>query len=599
MPKKFDDYENSMSQTLHSDSDDEEPAAKKMKMPSETGGDLSFKGRRPSSPEYEGLIKVKKEVYKMLHVSVDVRRMEEVTNLEVWCMVHKLYKCFCKGHLPVERPSLDVLKKVETFKPLPAAKPAQTVPNHESSRETSLKKPPQVTPQPEPEEPLVDDGYSRRVLPVILNGHKQKPRLSAVLNGSADNLRKIEIVNLCDLINGGIGPIFINVYDDKSLRLNPILRSVLNNKNAIIYFDGAGYFIDKSRVDVKKLDFSSVSQELDHPIFIIQAKENCPPPVSSLMDTDFVKILFKKDCEEVIHIRDKIALKELEEIIESILRNVKKKIQSKIEGEPSDLVKEQLLKITRDRTSSVSNSESNSSTHSSPLSFEGRKLKEAPPPGMNTILMQQFNKIFSSRMQTLVGMISSNTLGLSPSNEMLNKFYLYQWSLLLKSFDEGLIQIWQVRLESESNEGYQMLALTDSREVPEIEHANKENIVNIRKLNISDDTIELTRLILLRVENAAMKNMTILLYGCKDYFRICGILKSKEDYVKGFVARPTRETHPRIAAKIQKIYHIWYASRKQQSEKAVETIKESERIVRAEPRLAEIGDKKKARQFLE
>jgi hypothetical protein len=207
-------------------------------------------------------------------------------------------------------------------------------------------------------------------------------------------------------------------------------------------------------------------------------------------------------------------------------------------------------------------------------------LTEAPPPGVDTPLMQEFNKIFSSRMQRLVSMVSSNTLGLRPSEEMLNKFYIYQWSLLLKSFEEDLVQIWQVRLESEGGTGYQMMALTDSRDVPEIEHARKEDIVNIRKLKMSDNITELTRMILLRVEKASTKNMTIVMYGCKGYLRVCGILNSKETYKGGFVAKPSRSTHPRIAAKIQKVYNIWHGSKMAREKKRLETenqLKEAEK----------------------
>ena len=570
-PKKFDDYENTMTKSFNSESDDE-PASKKLKCSNaDTEGILAYESQRSSvlSQDYEELKAIKQEVKKMLHVSVDVRRMDEVDNVEAWCMVHKLYKCFCKRLLSVERfcskeTAVDKVhqKLLNSTQPTNSIQPQTSV---VASKVINSKKSTVSTPEqflsPKSEEKLIDDGFSRRVLPVNIEKNKMKTRASAILN-SYDGLPKIEIVNLCELINGGIGPIFINVYDDKAMRLNPILRSVLNNKSALIYFDGTGYFIDKTRVDVNKLDFSSVLEELEHPIFIIQAKEDFPLPVSSTMTDDYVKVLFNLDSEEVIQICDKTALKELVEIIESILRNVRKKIETKINGELNDLVKEQLSMLTRDRSKSTSTTDSVSSNHSSPLSFQGNKLTEAPPPGHKTQLMEEFNQIFSSRMKRLVGLINSNTMGLSPSNEMLNKFYIYQWHLLLQSFEEDLIQIWQVRLESENGEGFQMMALTDSREIPEIEHARKENIVNIRKLKFSDDISELTRLILLRVEKASMKNMTILLYGCKGYFRICGILNSKDDYVNGFVAKPTRATHPRIAAKIQKIYHIWYASRK-------------------------------------
>lgn len=566
VPKKFEDYENTVSKSLAmSDSERDEPASKKQKT---KGEEFKPRLKQPETNTPEELFSIKQEIKKMLHVSVDVRRLEFLDDVEPWCMVHKLYKCHCKGLMTKEAipvPALEPPRKITEFKKL-------ELPKNVMPKKVELPTP--VT----PEEQLVDDGFSRRVLPVTLDNSKVKksPEMSAMIN-SIDRLPKMEIVNLCDLINGGIGPIFINVYDDRTMRLNPILRSVLNNKSAIIYFEGFAYFVDKKRVDINKLDFRKMEPELEHPIFIVQGKDAIPPPISSTMADDFVNFLFHKNSNSFIQIIEKNALKEISVIIESILRNVRKKIEAKVGTDTNDLVKEQLSMLTQDRSRSTSFS----STNSSPLSFNGHRLAEAPPPGMNTPMMQEFNKIFSIRMQRLVALIGSNTLGLKPSNEMLNKFYIYQWHFMLQSFEEGLIQIWQVRLEGESGTGYQMLVLTDTRDVPEVEHAKREHIVNIRKLKLSENITELTRMILLRVENASMKNMTVLFYGCKGYMRICGILNSKDNYLSSFVAKPTRATHPRIAAKIQKIYHIWHASKACRDKRKQEIEKENSiRILR-------------------
>lgn len=571
-PKKFDDYEKSGSRATLSDTERDEPSTKKAKVDA-NDEDKAFKGRLRGTDQncsVEEMKSIKQEVRKMIHVSVGVRRLRQLDSIEAFCLVHNLYKCHCKGAMLAE--GVYVLKPVEVIKPTekpPPLKPQPICSTAIKAREVHVKTPftstlHQSTEASAPEdenEYLIDDGYSRRVLPVSIDAKKVKrPSATAVFN-SSEGLPKIEIVNLSDLINSGIGPIYINVYDDKTMRLNPILRSVLNNKSAIVYFDGIGYFVDKTRVNVNKLDFSSLETRLEHPVFIIQSKDDFAPPVSSTMTDDFVKILYRNDSNQVLKIIDRSALHEIGGIIDSILRNVRRKLEAKFEGEPTELVREQLSMLTKEGSRSRSNSASVSSTGSSPLSFQGLKLLEAPPPGTDTAIMQEFNQIFSSRMQRLVALVGSNTLGLRASNEMFNKFYIYRWSLLLKSFEEDLIQVWQVRLESESGEKYQMMALTDTRDVPEIEHAKKDDVVNIRFLSLSDNITELTRLLLLRVENAKMKNMTILFYGCRGYLRICGILNSKEPYVNGFVAKPTRATHPRIAAKIQKIYHVWHTSR--------------------------------------
>lgn len=588
IPKKFDDYLNPVGKGNEL-SDFDEPATKKAKLAAakakiDQSNDESYKARQArfasTNQSSDELKTIKDEVNKMLHVRVQLRRLQQLNYFEPWCMIHQLYKCQCKGTVVSDKvftlkPPSDVTKKDSIVKPLlsDAAKQAQLMFRRNVQKSALINdtqpllvnatRPLQNGSSPMETDDLPDDGAARRVLPLSKTYQANKGPLSnALINGAVGD-KKIEVTNLADLINGRVGPIFINVYDDRTMRLNPILRSVLNNRSAIIYCDGSGYFVDKKRVDVRKLDFSPMADDVENPIFIIQAKDDFPPPVSSTMNDDFIKFVFKKDSSSVMPITDKKSLNEVGQIIESILRNIRKKIEMQLGNDRSELVKEQLSMITRDRSRSNSMT-SISSTNSSPLSFQGQRLTEAPPPGLDTPLMMEFNKIFSSRMQRLVQQLNNNILGLRPSNEMLNKLCIYQWSLLLKSYEEDLVQIWQVSLDGKFGAKYHVLVLTDSREKPDVEFARKEFIVNIRSLSLSDNITELTRLILLRVENATTKNMTILMYGCKGYLRMVGMLNSNEAYQNGFVAKPTRSTHPRIAAKIQKIYHIWHASKRQQ-----------------------------------
>lgn len=584
-PKRFDDYMNPVlkNSTL---SDSDEPTVKKQKVKQNFSGcefSSTFKPHVPVvNSEYtiDEVKAIKKEVYKMIHVNVEVRRLEHLDAIEPWCIVHCLYKCTCKGAL-LEGDAFNYAQVMETKRIQQQQQireqqhfrerilhDQQLAKEQQQAREQILllkkmvrkKETMPVLMNPESEEDLVDDGHSRRVLPVFVDASKpKKPSTRAILSDN-DGLPKIEIVNLSELFNGGVGPIYIHIYDARSNRLNPILRTILNNKSALVYVDGCAYFVDKKRVNVNKLNFQSIEEDLDHPIFIMQSKEDFPSPVSSTMSSDFIKLLFSKSSESIIQVRDKSWLREIAVIIESILRNVKRKIESKLGNHRSELVNEQLSMITRDRSKSTSSS-SISSTQSSPLHFNGQRLHEAPPPGLNTPLMKEFNSIFGARMQRLCAVIRSNTLGLRPSDELVNKLYIYRWNLLLQSFEEDLIQVWQANLESETGERYVLMAMNDSHEPPEIENVDKKNIVNIRRLQLSDNITELTRLILLRVENSTMKNMTVLLFGCKGYFRMCGVLNSKEEFVNGFVAKPTRAAHPRLAAKIKKIYNIWYASK--------------------------------------
>ena len=112
-----------------------------------------------------------------------------------------------------------------------------------------------------------------------------------------------------------------------------------------------------------------------------------------------------------------------------------------------------------------------------------------------------------------------------------------------------------------------MMVVTKNNLRPYIENVKKEKITNIRHLSLTNDSItELTRLLILRADNSKTQFMTVLLFGCKGYFKIHGVLKNAENFWNGFVSKPNRTSHPRLTAKVQKIYNIWYGLKKAKCE---------------------------------
>jgi len=507
---------------------------------------------------HEETKQLKEAVKKWIHVNVDIQKLENLEDIQPWCMLHNLYKCSCKTIVPKEMPLGQTNKEITNILD------KETADIIEVPKEISTNSPRKEPLECNEEMEVVEisnnenDENSRRVLPM----ESDKPRKSScevqddidMEEENKENAPKMEILNISELVNGGIGPIYINIYDTKVNRLNQIFRSILNNKVALVYLDGLGYYLDMKKIDVMKLKFDEIRDELDHPVFIIRPKNYKSDEESPKICGDFVSLLFKDDSELLKQIMDKSLLKEVSRIIEIILQSVRKKIEAQIGDEPTDFVKEQLSLITRDRLNSNS---SVSSADTSPLHFDGKQLERAPPPGFETEMMKDFNRIFSMRMQKLCAIIRSNSLGLHPLDGYVNKFYIYKWNLLLQSFEEDLINIWQVRLNDEVDKNYFMYIITNTSKPPYVENADTENITNIRSLPFSNISA-LIKMILLRIENSKTTNMTVLLFGCKGYFRICGLLNSKENYFDRVSAKPTKQTHPRLTAKIQKVYNIWY-----------------------------------------
>ncbi|KAL7025919.1 hypothetical protein ACKWTF_013701 [Chironomus riparius] len=528
---------------------------------------------------HEETKQLKEAVKKWIHVNVDIQKLEHLDDIQPWCMLHNLYKCSCKTVVPKDIPLGDsnevpIDDIVEETSIVPDNEKSDVIKvmsdsNNSPSKEYSIDNEDiEVEEVPSQE----NDENSRRVMPM----ESDKPRKNHcevqedidLEEENKENAPKMEILNISELVNGGIGPIYINIYDTKVNRLNQIFRSILNNKVALVYLDGLGYYLDMKKIDVMKLKFDEIRDELEHPVFIIRPKNYKSEEESSKMCGDFVSLLFKDDSELVKQIMDKGLLKEISRIIEIILQSVRKKIASQIGDEPTDFVKEQLSLITRDRSNSNS---SVSSADTSPLQFNGKQLEKAPPPGFKTDMMKDFNRIFSMRMQKLCAIIRSNSLGLHPLDGYINKFYIYKWNLLLQSFEEDLINIWQVKLNDDFGKQYFMYIITSTSSPPYVENADTEDITNIKKLPLSNISA-LIKMILLRIENSKTMNMTVLLFGCKGYFRICGLLNSKENYFDGVSAKPTKQTHPRLTAKIQKVYNIWYGLKKASVLKIAPTI---------------------------
>jgi hypothetical protein len=286
-PKRYSDY----MQSIVIDGSEKEvefEPAKKFKPKELIDEPFKTKVHTDTGITHEETKQLKEAVKKWIHVNVDVRRLEHLDDIQPWCMLHNLYKCSCKSIVPKEIPSSDhvtdnnnvqeILEEIIEQKPKTPEKDKSDMINNSKSLENSSSKRSDVNDEVEIVEipSHENDENSRRVLPMI----SDKPRkVFCEVNENIDleeenkeNAPKMEILNISELVNGGIGPIYINIYDTKVNRLNQIFRSILNNKVALVYLDGLGYYLDMKKIDVMKLKFDKIKDELEHPVFIIRPK---------------------------------------------------------------------------------------------------------------------------------------------------------------------------------------------------------------------------------------------------------------------------------------------------------------------------------------
>lgn len=521
-------------------------------------------------PEIEA--KMEAELKKMMHVNVGVRKLINLYDIEPYCMVHDCYKCVCnlkstQGHpfdhsdfmSGEESKSQKRKRSMEPEKPLKAGE--SLLKRRKLSSEDHEDSDVQVIPRDE------DNGKVSRCAPVNTKFYNEKNQdarsdnqdtieKKGLLFRDLYGQRRIEIQNLNDLVNDSMGPIFIYVYDGRLNRLNDSLRTLLINDNAIIYIDGVSYYLDKScGIDVSKIEFSKIYNDIEHPIFVLQKKPDGNLPVEKEEDElprDFVQLMHREN--SVIVEKDKKKLREVSCIIDNVLNSVKKRIEKKISIEGNEHLREQLEKISRKRTSSCSSL----STASSPFFLDNQAEQKLKNQGTTSLDVKIFNSIFTARMRKFVAILRSNVIGLSPTADLQNKFYLYRWDVLLKSFEDEKSEIWLAYFEKDGA-AHTVMAMTSDRAPPAIQTCSSENIVNIRKMNPFDvATPALAKMILLKIQNEKTRNMVILLYGCVGYFKVCGSMNSPVDYTdSNYVARPHPERNPKLSDKIMKVYQFW------------------------------------------
>lgn len=522
IPKRFSDYQIPSEGTNDEYDYLDYDIPNKKKKHSKENDDTSFKHQEFCVRETK---MVRKEVYKILHCACLVQKINYLEDVEPWCMFHRVYKCQCRNILLNSKEEAELCSG-EKYKSINYTKAFQ------NEIETTKEKHSRV----DRNENLEKNGLMRR----------ERPR--------------IDIENLTDLINGKIGPIYINVYDDYYTRTNPVLKSILVNQLDLIYLNGFAYFVDGKQIDTKHLDFSNhYNQELESPIFILRSKY----PIYTINTTEasdmFKKNLFSLQSDIFHEVKKPDILQQIGNLIESILKNIRVKLENIVGQHTNDLIKEQLSRIARSRSQSLS------STNTSPLHFHGKLLTQAPLP--NSHLMKEFNSIFSKRMSNLNSIILSNSLGLKPSNEMINKLYIYKWNFLISSFEEELIHIWCVSLYTDLGDEYQFLVISDSEDKPKVENSDSNNVLNLKGIKISQNIPEIAKLILLRIETEMTSNLAVLIFGCKGYLRICGVLNNVENYVDKKIVKPNRMTHPKISAKIHKVYNLWFEAKQNQIKK--------------------------------
>lgn len=173
------------------------------------------------------------------------------------------------------------------------------------------------------------------------------------------------------------------------------------------------------------------------------------------------------------------------------------------------------------------------------------------------MMLDQVNSDIVHTMQHIREMLRKDTNSLNPPKKGI--LYLYKWEKFLRSFNEDLVDLWEVLLPNNT----QLIIVTSGesrKSTPSLKGAR--SIRCARKCNFETKGMSLlTRMVLYQIENPETNKLALVLFGTEHYWRFCGFIKAEKDFLdKGCEVRPTPISHPKLAPKINKYFEAFVAS---------------------------------------
>ncbi|KXJ70679.1 hypothetical protein RP20_CCG022785 [Aedes albopictus] len=174
-------------------------------------------------------------------------------------------------------------------------------------------------------------------------------------------------------------------------------------------------------------------------------------------------------------------------------------------------------------------------------------------------MLDQVNSDIMHTMQHIREMMRKNTSRLNPPKKGI--LYLYRWEKFLQAFNEDQVDVWDITFQN----GSELVILTteNTRKNPP-SFKNTKSVRLARKCTLeSRGTSLLTKMVLHQIDNPETNKLSLVLFGTDNYWRFCGFIKAENNYLdKGCEVRPTPASHPKVAPKINRYYEAFVASRK-------------------------------------
>ncbi|XP_053684997.1 uncharacterized protein LOC128734710 [Sabethes cyaneus] len=184
------------------------------------------------------------------------------------------------------------------------------------------------------------------------------------------------------------------------------------------------------------------------------------------------------------------------------------------------------------------------------------------------LMLDQVNSDIMHTMQHIRDMLRKNTAKLNPPKKGI--LYLFRWEKFLQAFNEEMVDVWDITFQS----GSELVVITsDSGKKNPPSFKNSKSIRQARRCNFETKGVSLlTQMVLYQIDNPETNKLSLVLFGTENYWRFCGFVKAGTNSLEhGIEVRPTPVSHPKLAPKINRYFEAYVANKKNRAASSAAT----------------------------
>ncbi|XP_058457345.1 uncharacterized protein LOC131434546 [Malaya genurostris] len=548
---------------------------------------------------------------KIRHSHVVLNKLQDLDEIEAWCMVHCLYRCYCRGNATSGKP-FKFNEESNIVLPTPAVTPAPDallqVYEPRRRRLYSFEKPDEMMEEIQPpvrkrdssEESYKPWSERRKKKRRTIEEHSEPSTLEAKCASecvSTSTRASIEDLQITDgQTCRRVIPANRNFYKTRNYyRKERYQRDIAECKRKNPFADKRlrqllerceKSFINERKQEIEnsmRNTFSSVKtpppKRTQEPIYIDIVGDDLKiekhSVLSPLMDSNKVLIFCGKKkyyVESESLENGKLNLMNIAKKFRTTVYVIKKVLDEPLAKNITFSYKDESITVrgrayrknlpyeqsANEHVDLNSNCDSEEQLSTPSLVQESGSESDA-----QKLMLDQVNSDIMHTMQHIREMLRKNTLKLNPPKKGI--LYLFRWEKFLQAFNEELLDVWDIKFQN----GTELVVITtDTANKSTPSFKNTKSVRLVRRCTFDTKEVSLlTQMVVYQLSNPETNKLSLVLFGTENYWRFCGFIKSSNDSLnKGVEVRPTPTSHPKLAPKINRYFEAFVASRKVKAE---------------------------------